>query len=564
MPYFSRKLAIMKFLWLDINASYSHSSLAFPALEAQLSPESRNRCQWEMVSGTTKSPPLQIISQILHSSPNYIFATGWLFNIEYILSVLTKVHALNNKIQIVLGGPEFLGDNKKFLTINRFITAVFKGEAEEVFPEFIQNLLNQPDSLSWRELPGFEYIQNSPSNGAEKFISKSPVHVLDFLSLAAPETSRFFNWDKAFVQLETSRGCFNSCRFCVSGIDHSPIQNIPVQAIRERLKYISENGIREVRILDRTFNASPKRAVELLDLFEEFAGKIQFHIEIHPALLNDTVKAKLSTITDNLLHVEAGIQSMDNQVLQQSARAGSSEEALEGLQFLLSLKKFEVHTDFIAGLPGYPFSGVLDDINRMIAISPGEIQLELLKLLPGTCFREQSQYGIIYSPLPPYEVLQTAHITYGQLSNCLVLSKILEYWYNNPCWREVFKKIVIRESGFLNAITDYLSKTDFLHCTHSAESRALLLFAFCKQFYPTLLFDISLGWILNGFSVKKEPAMALRHWNSQKAEITNPVFEKGNTFNSYYYLNGEKSRYWFVYNKQIDRNKPVVFFEEKR
>ena len=77
----------MKFLWLDINASYSHSSLALPALEAQISPETNKHIEWKVVQGTIKSSKEQIVSQVLAENPDYIFATGWLFNIDYLLSV---------------------------------------------------------------------------------------------------------------------------------------------------------------------------------------------------------------------------------------------------------------------------------------------------------------------------------------------------------------------------------------------------------------------------------------------------------------------------------------------
>ena len=101
----------MKITWLDINASYSHSSLALPALEAQLTPQTRSKCTFHIVSGTIKTPIDQIIVETLDSKPDYIFATVWLFNKEYLISALSKINALDNKIKIVLGGPEFLGNN---------------------------------------------------------------------------------------------------------------------------------------------------------------------------------------------------------------------------------------------------------------------------------------------------------------------------------------------------------------------------------------------------------------------------------------------------------------------
>ena len=66
--------------------------------------------------------------------------------------------------------------------------------------------------------------------------------------------------------METTRGCFNTCAFCVSG-GEKPVRTIPLEAIRERLNDIHQHGIKNVRVLDRTFNYNNKRAKELLDLF---------------------------------------------------------------------------------------------------------------------------------------------------------------------------------------------------------------------------------------------------------------------------------------------------------
>ena len=552
----------MKFLWLDINASYSHSSLALPSLEAQIGDVTNKQIEWQVVSGTIKSNKDEIISQIIACSPDYIFATGWLFNIEYLLSLLRKTNALSDGCKIVLGGPEFLGNNSKFLQENQFVTAVFKGDGEEVFCKMAEIVTKDNNSLEWLALPGFEYLKEDLS-GNKNYIKKECVKCNDFCSLNPPEQSRFFNWEKAFVQLETSRGCFNSCRFCVSGIDNSPVQNIPISTIRERLQYIASKGIKEIRILDRTFNANAKRATDMLSLFEEFTGVLKFHLEVHPALLNESLKERLLQIPENLLHVEAGIQSLNDNVIENCKRRGNCTNAVNGLKYLLSLGKFEVHTDFIAGLPEYSYNMLVEDIQKMISLQPHEIQLELLKLLPGTYFRDNSNVlGIKYSPEPPYEVLQTPAISFDELCKSMVISKMIDYWYNDEAWRTVFGEIVTKECNFIHKFTEHLFSTAFMEHTYSFEGKSNILYQFCKKEYPQYLINITLGWIKNGLSIKKEPAGDLKMWHFNNSTIANPVFQEDNVYNSYYYLDFKDERHWFVFNKHILRDKPVTYFKE--
>lgn len=539
----------MNFLWLDINASYSHSSLAFPALHAQLNGEIFQHCKWHTVQGTLKTPVAGMVSRVLDTTPDYIFATGWLFNINHLVETLAKVSTLLPDVGIFLGGPEFLGGNEDFLRSHPFVTAVFKGEGEEMFPEFVGKLITGAD---WKGTTGFEYLQADAYH-------RSPVQVVkNFSTLVPPEHSPFFNWEKAFVQLETSRGCFNSCRFCVSGIDPSPVQNLPVPHLRERLEEIRAHGIKEVRILDRTFNANPSRASELLELFREFAPQMQFHVELHPALLAPSFQTALKEVPKGLLHVEAGIQSLRQPVIEACRRFGETTKAIEGLRFLLGLGTFEIHADLIAGLPGYTLDALLDDTLALLEIGPQEIQLESLKLLSGTYFKEHADsLQIRYSPLPPYEVLQTPHITFQQLRQAMVLSKILDFWYNDSRWRPLFREVFHQRRELLEQLIGELEESDYLIQPVSFESKSLLLYQFCKKHAPEHLFSISIQWIRNGLSIKKEPAFILQNWNGRDKHPENPLFSPENSRLKYYYAVRGDLIYWFSYDHETNRNKPA-------
>ena len=63
---------------------------------------------------------------------------------------------------------------------------------------------------------------------------------------------------------------------------------------------------------------------------------MRFHLEIHPALLTEELKQELATLPTGLLHLEAGIQSLREEVLTISQRKGGLENALQGLSYLCS------------------------------------------------------------------------------------------------------------------------------------------------------------------------------------------------------------------------------------
>ena len=486
----------MKILWIDLNSSYAHSSLALPALHAQI--KGNTDYEWEIVSATINENLGTVVDEIYRHKPDILASTCWLFNHEALMHIVSRAKALLPESCLILGGPEFLGDNEAFLRRNPYVDCVFRGEGEEGFSQWL-TCWKQPEA--WKSITGLCYI-----DADNQYHDNGLARVLAFDQLSAPEESEFFNWNKPFVQLETTRGCFNTCAFCVRG-GEKPVRTLSRDTIRQRLETIHQNGIKNVRVLDRTFNFNPRRAKELLNLFLEFHPHIRFHLEIHPALLSDELKAELQKLPEGLLHLEAGIQSLREPVLEKSRRLGKLNDALDGLKFLCSLDNMETHADLIAGLPLYKLDEIFEDIRTLAEYQAGEIQLESLKLLPGTEMRRRSEeLGIRYSPLPPYEVLQTDAISTTELQVARRLSRLLDACYNTPAWQELTRKLILNEPMFLAHFLEHLTEGNLIDQPMSLEKRGLVLYEYCKRFYPNYQTQASIAWIEAGMSLKKQPA----------------------------------------------------------
>lgn len=539
----------MKLLWLDLNSSYAHSSLALPALHAQIANDIT--IEWCMVSATINENIGNVVKQIYHHQPDIIAATNWLFNHEQLLHIVSRAKALLPQSCVVLGGPEFLGDNEDFLIKNNFVSGVFRGEGEEVFPQWLK-VWNHPKQ-AWKSVTGLCYIDET-----NQYQDNGIARVMNFSQLISPEKSRFFNWSKPFVQLETTRGCFNTCAFCVSG-GEKPVRTIPLEAIRERLNDIHQHGIKNVRVLDRTFNYNNKRAKELLDLFRNYPD-ICFHLEIHPALLSEELKKELSVLPKGLLHLEAGIQSLKESVLQQSRRIGKLSDALEGLKYLCSLKNMETHADLIAGLPLYHLSEIFEDVHTLAEYGAGEIQLESLKLLPGTEMRRRAEeLGIQYSPLPPYEVLQTREISVDKLQTAHYLSRLLDGFYNTPTWQSITRTLILENPSFLHEFLNHLVQTDVIDTPLSLERRGLILYDFCKSQYPDYLTQVSIAWIEAGMSLKKAPAERVRTKRQVPPESWEVIYGsyRENLRLCFLPTDEEGHGYWFGFESEIQKIQPV-------
>ena len=540
----------MKILWIDLNSSYAHSSLALPALHAQIMTDPS--IEWEIVSATINENTGMIVDEIYRHRPDILAATTWLFNHEQLMHVASRVKALLPKTCLVLGGPEFLGDNEEFLRKNPFVDCVFRGEGEEVFPQWL-TCWNHPEQ--WHTVPGLCYL--TPN---KEYKDNGIARVLNFAGLVPPEQSRFFNWSKPFVQLETTRGCFNTCAFCVSG-GEKPVRTLSIESIRERLQLIHAHGIKNVRVLDRTFNYNPRRAKELLRLFLEFHPDIRFHLEIHPALLSEELKEELSLLPKGLLHLEAGIQSLREPVLEKSRRMGKLSDALDGLRFLCALPNMETHADLIAGLPLYHLHEIFEDVRTLAGYAAGEIQLESLKLLPGTEMRRRAEeLGIKYSPLPPYEVLQTHEISVSELQTARQLSRLLDGFYNTPAWQALTRELILNDEQFLHRFLAYLTKANLIDQPMSLEKRGLILYEFCKQNYPEYQIQASIAWIEAGMSLKKKPAEKVKTKRQMPPEYWEVIYGNYKESLRLCFLpidDNTQNGYWFGFESEIQKAEPV-------
>lgn len=544
----------MKILWLDINSSYSHSSVALPAIHAQVAHV--EAWEWCVVRGTINDSPGAIAAAVAEHKPDIIAATFWLFTHQMQIEILSRAVQLLDGVKVICGGPEFLGDNEEFLRHHPFVTAVLRGEGEIAFPMWLENLDNIED---WDLIQGLCYI--NPEDGS--YHDEGIARVAEFASLKYPEESEFFRWDKPFVQLETTRGCFNTCAFCVSG-GEKPIRSQSLEQVAARLENIHAHGIKDIRVLDRTFNYDTARALDMLSLFEQYAGEMRFHLEIHPSLLSEQLKEKLATLPAGLLHLEAGIQSLDINVLEECGRRGSLSRSIEGLTFLASLTNVEVHADLIAGLPLYTLDMLAEDVVRLVEIGVDELQIESLKVLPGTQMRRKAQEkGLKYSPLPPYEILSTSAMTPHDIRRAMHISRMVDFYYNSAPWQDITRTLILMVDGFLLDFTRYLEEIMVLDSPLSLERRGVILYEYCQAHCPDFTDDVSFAWIRGGFSLKKGPAGNVRKLKDVDGYIAERdvqmIVINGSPDPSlkYYLFTASDGQYVFGYTTEAHHSAPV-------
>ena len=477
-----------RIVFLAVNSSYSHSSLAAWCLRSMTGD---GMGEWHTVEATINDDPMAVLNRIVRLQPDVLAATLYLFNRRYVISLLGRCRRLMPACRVLVGGPECLGDNRALLLEEHAADAAIRGEGEQAF---VQWLAAVETPREWAAIPGFCGVIDGVyrDNG----VAEAVPDLDDIPSFYGRELERF---KRPFVQMESSRGCSNHCLFCTSR--ESAVRDHSLARVRADLTRIRDAGIREVRVVDRTFNERHARSQTLIRLFRDEFPELRFHLEIDPARVSDAMVRELVEAGPHRFHLEAGVQSLSAEVHRQIGRAATATATLKGLQRLCAVPSLAVHVDLIAGLPGGTLSDVREDVRSLVLLGPGEIQLERLKLLPGTPLaQDPERWGLLAAGDPPYEILQTPTMTFDDLCRSDRIAKMLDWFHNVASLRETFTDGVRALGGFLDGFEAFLAeRTDFL-IRPSLEQRFRWLDRFLSSHDAGLVLGLRYKWFQLGFS----------------------------------------------------------------
>ncbi len=540
----------MRIVWLELNSSYAHASIV-PALLAQALPTDLS-VDWTVVRVTVDADPTGLARQVAAAQPDVVGGTLYLFNRRAVAEVLARVRALVPTCRIAVGGPECLGDNAALLA-ETSADAAFRGEGEEPFATWLQRL---DRNQGWEGIPGLCYRDTDGYHDAG-----STPRWAGFADRLFPADSPLLPTDRPFLQYETARGCAGTCTFCTSG-ESGAVRAKDVAMVARELAALRERGVRELRLLDRTFNLPVSRCVVLLRLFREEFPELRLHLEIHPGLLAEPIREELAQATPGQLHVEAGVQSLSPAVLVRIGRQTDIEKVLAGLRFLLACPAFETHVDLLAGLPGQTFADVLADAAQLVALGPAEVQLEVLKVLPGTRLaREARELGLVHSPLPSYEVLSTATFPAADLARAEQLSRLLDRFHNPPILQAAFRLLAPDAPALARLLGQCAEALD----VPVALDRRLRLLASLATEHPAASEALQRAWFGNGFGTDQAP-WPNQPWQGPPPE--NAQLETGTEPADFRrvrgrYLATAENQFWFYYDRAVDPRRPVAVYRDE-
>lgn len=462
----------MKVLLTAINAKYIHSCLAVYSLKANAS-EYKELIQ--IKEFTINNRVEDILREIYETKPDILTFSCYIWNIEYVKRLAREASKLMPEISIWLGGPEVSYNAVRIMKEYKMIKGIIIAEGENTFYQLLKYYADKNIQLS--DIQGITYRDDEGNIIENDFREPMDLNALEF---AYADLKEFEN---RIIYYESSRGCPFSCSYCLSSIDKK-LRLKETGKVKRELSFFLKEKVKQVKFVDRTFNASKEYAMEIWHyLLEEDNGITNFHFEIAADLLDDEQIMLLSRMRKGLVQFEIGVQSVNEDTIQEIDRTMNLNKLREAVRKIKSGGNIHQHLDLIAGLPFENYESFHKSFNEVYSMHPDQLQLGFLKVLHGSKMHDNiEKYGLVYGEQAPYEVLCTNWISYEEMCRLKDIEEAVEMYYNSGQFTNTIRCL---ERKFTDSFSVYEKISAFLNREdrfkkHSRINNYLLLLEFIK------------------------------------------------------------------------------------
>ena len=429
----------MKILLAAVNAKYIHTCPAIYSLKAYAEAhftKGNADLQIETVEYTINDRYQDVLAGILAHKADAIGFSGYIWNVDRIHRLLGDIRKIRGReVMLWVGGPEatwypeaFLRDEEAQLCMIGEGEVVFTRVAELVFTLQTGLAANHgiPDmETDLEKIPGLAFLKD----GEIIRTGMAQLPALDEIPFLYGDLTLF---DNRILYYEASRGCPFACAYCLSGRERGTrYRNL--EAVRKELQFFLNQKVKQVKFVDRTFNADPDFAMAVWTYIRDHDNGItNFHFEIEADRFTQEELELVSALRPGLIQMEIGVQSSNPETLRSVHRSPKLDRIRESVAFLLCNQNINIHLDLIAGLPYEGLDSFRKSFQAVYEMRPHQLQLGFLKLLKGTeLYDRREEYGLVCSEDAPYEVLKTRWLSYEELDLLHRISDRVEEYVNS-------------------------------------------------------------------------------------------------------------------------------------
>ncbi|MBK7857619.1 MAG: DUF4080 domain-containing protein [Archangiaceae bacterium] len=396
-----------------LNAKYLHASLGLRWLYANMG---ALKAQTKLLELDINMAPHAMLEALVREKPRIVGFGVYIWNVELTLQLARMLKALDPGVVVVVGGPE-VSHELEGQPLVELADHVICGEADVAFGELCAARLRgeTPPRVLKPALPDLEALTLPWGEYSDEDLRHRLLYV------------------------EASRGCPYRCEFCLSSLDEKvrPLPEAPFLAALERLL---ERGARHFKFVDRTFNLDVKASRRILEFFlERYVPGLFLHFELVPDRLPEALREVIARFPPGALQFEIGIQTLNPEVEKLISRRQDHARMEDNLRWLVGQTNAHVHADLIVGLPGEDAASFARGFEKLLSLQPQEIQVGILKRLKGTPI---GRHAAVYSPVPPYEVLQTPKLSFDEVSALRRFAKAWDLFANSGDFKLTLQQVL--------------------------------------------------------------------------------------------------------------------------
>lgn len=461
LRHFARKEGrfVRPVLLVAINARFTHTSLSVRSLAAYAAANSHPEVAFEEF---TINQSVDFILQELYTrQPGVLCFSCYIWNMNMVAQLVRLYKKVAPQTLVYLGGPQASYTADELLQTLP-VEGIVCGEGEQPFLQLLK-------ALQTGDVP----------RGCLPAVPTPPL-ALDRLPFPYPDLAGLEN---RILYYESSRGCPFSCSYCLSSATKG-VQYRSFELVTADFDRFLAHKVMQVKLVDRTFNCDARRALRLWQyLIEHDNGVTNFHFEIGADLLTDEQLALLRQARPGLFQFEIGVQSTNERVLQEIERPCHLAQLFARVDAIAQGRNIHQHLDLIAGLPGEDFASFRRSFDAVCLHWPQQLQLGFLKVLPGSTLQKRAtELGLLYSDLPPYEILSTPSLGFGELLQLKKVEEMVSLFYNSGRFRSLLRQTVGPSPfDFFLALGEYYYSQAY-HCAgHAPDALATILKEFLER-----------------------------------------------------------------------------------
>jgi radical SAM superfamily enzyme YgiQ (UPF0313 family)/Flp pilus assembly protein TadD len=425
---------------IDTTSDYIPLALFYLKSYAETDPLLQKKTSINIINPKNISNVEDSVDEILMYNPNIIGFSCYIWNMKNTVDICDCLKKKNPQVKIIVGGPDVSSVPRKTLEKYSSIDVIVCGEGEETFRELIHY---------WEDIGELKINTNMNSIDGLAFRDKGEIIITNkrpFIDQLDTIPSPYLNGcvdlnkESRTILFETYRGCPFKCSFCYYPKDYGKLlHKFSMNRVRDNIREILSSNVKEIFLMDPTFNIPKKRAKEILKLIKKYRNNndISVTVELRVDLLDKEIMDLLKEA--NITVIEVGLQSSNIDVMSAVDRKQSTKLISENVKYMQSLG-IETIIQLIYGLPEETTNTFLDSIDYGVSLDASKVEPYKLQLLPGTpMYKTADLLGLNFVDHGERHIISTRTMSEGEVEEAGATAELVQVFYNDRTARSSLK-----------------------------------------------------------------------------------------------------------------------------